>query len=100
METGKTVRSNRGDSLIHRLISQFILEESNKSTIITVIRVERSGSERVVKVYCSSFPPEKAEEVEKFLKRKEKDCKSYLKKHSSLRIIPDIRFLVRNEKRI
>ena len=92
MEKKRLIQRDRANSVLKDLISKFLLENANRDTLITVTHLSVSDSGNSVTVLCSVFPQEKTEQAYKFLKRRERDCRTYIKENSSLRILPSIHF--------
>ena len=92
-DVGK-IKSGRVLEILKRTISNFILEISDRKSIVTVrdIEVQKAGGS--ILVICSVFPIEDGLKVQKFLRKNERNCKEYIKKNTSLRIIPTVHFFV------
>ena len=98
VEDRALMRRGRAASVLHETISHFIAENASKESFITVSYVDLNKTANFIKVYCTVFPKEKEASALHFLKRKERDCKDYIKKHTLLRTIPTVRFFVSAEK--
>ena len=88
----KPFRTGRAHRVLHRAIANFLKEHTNNEPFITVSYIDLSSSGTTVTVYCSIFPKDAQEGAHTFLQRKELSCREYLKKHTSLRIAPTVRF--------
>ena len=88
----KPFRVGRVHRVLHQAIANFLKEYTNNEPFITVSYIDLNSSGTTVTVYCSVFPKDAQEEVYTFLKRKEPSCREYLKKYTSLRIAPTVRF--------
>ena len=87
------IKSGRVTSIVHEAVASFIAATANNSSFITVSYVQMTKSGFGARVYYSVFPEERAQQAADFLKRQERSCKEYLKKHSVLRTVPTIRFI-------
>ena len=99
-EEYQPIKEGRKMSILHEIISQFLLEESNRESFITVSYVQLNQSGRTVTVHVSVFPEEKEERCLEFLKRKENDCYRYVKKNTNLKFIPVVRFVLSHTRDI
>ena len=79
--------------MIQNIIAQFIREESSDESFITVTHVALNSSGRTAYVYCSVFPKEMEEKAFFFLKGKEGLARDAIRKKSSFKHIPHVRFL-------
>lgn len=93
MQQQNPFRAGRTNTVLHEAIASFLRETANTSPLITVSYVDLSTSGTLARVYCSIFPEREQKKAFAFLKRKEGVCKAYLKKYTTLRITPTIRFL-------
>ena len=91
-ESQKIIREGRVSSLLRDAISRFVQEHSNKDSFITVSYVQMNKSRHTVTAYCTVFPNESRERALAFLKRREHDCRDYIRKHTALQPIPTVRF--------
>ena len=89
----KQVKSGRVTSIVHETVAAFVAETASSASFITVSYVQMSASGFGAKVYYSVFPKERAQQAADFLRRQERACRDYLRKHSSLRTIPTVRFI-------
>ncbi len=85
MDTGK---QEKIESQIARLASSFIERESNKTSIITVTRVEVLDRGRSATIYISVLPESGEESALNFLKRKRNDLRTVIKKGINMQNIP------------
>lgn len=90
-------RTGRAHTVLHQAIAQFLKEHANDDPLITISYIDLNKSGTTVTVYCSVFPKEGQEQALTFLKRKESDCRQYLKQHTALRIAPTVRFTLAKE---
>lgn len=79
-------------SLIKRLAADFLSEESNRQSLITVTSVSISPNLKEVIIGISVFPEEKEAEALEFLKRKRTDFRDSIRKKISLRLLPRFDF--------
>ena len=83
----------RVESIIKKLVSEFINRESNRTSLITVTRVEYDKSTRRTNIFISTFPEKDTRAAVEFLNRRREDLRMYFKKHSKLAGLPRIMFL-------
>ena len=83
----------RADSIIHKLASEFINRESNRTSLITVTRVHSDAKTKHVDIFVSSFPERNTRAAVDFLNRNRDEFHAYVKKHSKLATLPRVRFL-------
>jgi ribosome-binding factor A len=85
MDTGK---QEKIENQIAQIAATFIERESNKSSIITVTRVEVLDRGRSATIYISVLPESGEESAINFLKRKRNDLRSVIKKGINMQNIP------------
>ena len=88
----KPFREGRANTMLHQTITAFLREIAHTDPIITVSYIDLNKTGTTVTVYYSVFPEEKKKAVHAFLKRNEPQCRTYVKKHTTLRIAPTVRF--------
>src|SRR5690348_1701823 len=81
------------EALAH-LAAQFINTTSNRQSLITVTRASLSDDEHRVTIFFTVLPEEKEPEVEFFLKRNRTEFRDFVKKHSKLRVVPTLDFVL------
>lgn len=86
----KSARQDRMAEIVRQQLALFIETEAGSQSLITVTRVDISPDFRNVIVFISVLPDEQAHTALKFLKRKEYDMRTYLKKNLQTRIIPKV----------
>ena len=90
--------------MIHRLAAQFISEESSKSSLITVTRVELSPTGKEGKIFFTTLPESEEDTALKFLERKGPEFKRYVRDESRLGFVPHLDFKIdygeRNRQRL
>jgi ribosome-binding factor A len=100
----KDVRKEKITEIIRELAAEFILEESSKSSLITVTRTELSSSGKDGIIFFTTIPEDQEDTALKFLERKTGEFKNYLKKNSRLGILPHLTFRIdygeRNRQRL
>ena len=87
-----TERNIRVAELIKDTAAVFLNRESNRLSLITVIRATISKDFKNATVFFTVYPQEKEEEALHFAKRKRSDFKTYLKSHLHLKRIPFVDF--------
>jgi ribosome-binding factor A len=85
MDTGK---QEKIENQIAQIAATFIERESNKTSIITVTRVEVLDRGRSATIYISVLPESGEESAINFLKRKRNDLRSVIKKGINMQNIP------------
>jgi ribosome-binding factor A len=81
------------ESFAH-LAAEFINTASNRQSLITVTRARLSDDDRRADIYFTVLPNEKEDEVEVFLRRKRTEFRSFVKKHTNVKILPTFDFLL------
>ena len=87
-------RKEQYEKLIHKLTADFISRESNKTSLITVTRVDIDENLRSGIVLFTTLPKGNEAKVTDFLNRKRRDLHEYLKKNMRSRIVPSLQFIV------
>lgn len=90
--------------ILHRLSSQFILEEASQSSLLTVTRVELSPTGKEAKIYFTTLPEDQEDTALKFLERKTSEFIRYVRDESRIHMVPHIDFKIdygeRNRQRL
>jgi len=84
----KSQRQKRVEELIREIASNLIARESNRTSLITVTRINISPDLKKCDIYVSVFPENAQESALNFLKRKRKELRSEVKSKANLRNIP------------
>lgn len=79
---------------LQQFASDFVAEQSNRTSLITITRAELSNRNSVITFYVSIFPEDAEGPAFGFLKRKRGECKEYIKRHSNMKHVPHIEFAV------
>lgn len=87
-------RHERVESLIREMAATYIRNEANTDPMITVTHVSTSPDYRRVTVFVTTIPETKEEDALVFLHRHAGEFRGYVKKKSSLKIIPHIEFAI------
>ncbi len=100
----RDIRKEKITEIIRELAAEFILDESSKSSLITVTRTELSPSGKEAVIFFTTLPSEQEDIALKFLERKTGEFKDYLKKNSRLGLLPHLTFRIdygeRNRQRL
>lgn len=100
----REIKRERTAEVIHRLAASFVREESGKSSLITVTRVEVSPTGKEVKIFFTTIPEEEEDTALKFLTRKLGEFKLYVRDESRIGIVPHIDWKIdygeRNRQRL
>ena len=83
-----TLRQERVQNELKKYVAEFISRESNRMSMITVMRVSISSDLKFSTIYVTVLPKDKEEGALKFLDRQRKDLREYVKKHLRLKRIP------------
>jgi ribosome-binding factor A len=81
------------ESALLHAAAEFINRESNRTSLITVTRVELDDRGQHLTVFVSVFPDEHARTALEFLSRVRDEFAEYIKKTIKIRMIPRIVFL-------
>lgn len=85
-------RHDRVKSVLMETVAAFIREEANTIPLITVTNLRMSPDYRNVTVLITTLPEEGESDALVFLKRKGTELRGYIKKHSSMKILPYFEF--------
>lgn len=91
-----TERKGRATAIISHEAAQFILREAGSGSLITVIRAESMSHGDRIAIFVSIFPEEKAQGALAFLERHREAFSEHLKKHTRLRPMPRVDFMLDN----
>ena len=79
-------------SSLAQAVAEFISRESNRTSLITVTRVELANHDSLARVFVSVLPVEQAHAAIDFLTRQEREARDFLKKRIEMRILPKLVF--------
>lgn len=89
---------------MHRLAAEFIRDNSGKTSLVTVTRVELYPAGKEGKIYFTTLPEDQEDTVLRFLERKAPEFKHYVREHSRIGIVPHLVFKIdygeRNRQRL
>ncbi len=85
-------RHDRAASLIKEVAATFIRQEANTNPLITVTHAGVSPDYRRVTIFFTTIPDGREADAEIFLKRSASEMRTYVKKHTNLKIIPHLEF--------
>lgn len=74
--------------------AEFLNREANRNTLITVTRAVATRDARKIDVLVSVYPESNEATALHFLKRKRSLFREYVKKHTRLKMIPLLDFLI------
>ncbi|MFT5280703.1 MAG: ribosome-binding factor A [Flavobacteriaceae bacterium] len=80
--------------VLREVIANFIIQESNRDSLITVSNINMSRDFKRATIYVTVLPREKEEEVLAFLQRKRDDLRSAIMKNTNTRRVPFFDFSV------
>jgi ribosome-binding factor A len=87
-------KHHKAELIIAEAAASFILHEANTNPLITVTGADASQDERNVTILFTTFPEGKEEDAQVFLKRSAGAFREYLKKHTRLKHIPNVSFML------
>jgi ribosome-binding factor A len=87
-----SVRKERVSELLRHLAAEYLLKESDRTSLITVTNVAMSKDLSAATILVSIFPTDDEERAISFMKRKRPDFRDYVKKHSELKVVPFLDF--------
>jgi ribosome-binding factor A len=100
----REIKRERTGEVLHRLAAKFILENSGKTSLVTVTRVELSPTGKESKIFFTTLPEDQEDTVLKFLERKTQEFKRYVRDESRIGFVPHIDFKIdygeRNRQRL
>lgn len=88
------VHTKRAHGQLKDLAAQYISTVSNRQSLITVTGIEMSRDSKHVTFLVSIFPVEQEEHALSFLNRNKDECRTFIKEHSRLRILPYVTFVI------
>jgi ribosome-binding factor A len=89
-----SIRQEKVAELFKKLAAQYLVRESNTSSLITVTRTDIASDLKQATIYFTVLPESEENSVVEFLKRKEYDFKEYVRKNVSLQFLPKISFVL------
>lgn len=93
-ERKKTNRKFKIQEVLREIVSNYINVKTNKTSLITVTRVNVSPNLSTCDIYVSVFPETAEESALNFLKRKRPNVKDEIKKKMHVRKIPFVDFII------
>lgn len=97
-------KDGRMTDIIKGLTAEFVERESNRTSLITVTRVELIDRGREARIFVTVLPDTMAESALEFLKRMRSDLRTYVTQKSRLFRIPRFDFMLdvgeKNRQRI
>jgi ribosome-binding factor A len=100
----KERRRNKLTDQVRDLAARFLEEESNRTSLISVTRVEMSRSGEDVNIFVSVFPTLHETQAFEFISRKGTDFRKFVASHTKTKMIPNFVFLIdegeKNRQRI
>jgi ribosome-binding factor A len=100
----RPIKHDKVEEILHRHAAEFIRDESGKSSLITVTRVELNPSGKDAVIFFTTLPESEEDTALKFLERKAPEFKQWVTKESRIGIVPHLRFKIdygeRNRQRL
>ncbi|HVT75198.1 MAG TPA: ribosome-binding factor A [Candidatus Paceibacterota bacterium] len=87
-------QKDRLEELMKHLAAEFLSIYSNRTSMITVTRVEAAERSNLVTIYFTVLPEDKEEAAIDFLKRNRSDFRAYVKYNARLMRIPFFDFAI------
>ena len=85
-------KQQRAEEVLRELAGEFMVRNSNKTSLITVTGIDYAPDGKRVTILLSVLPAERTEAALDFANRQRELFREFLKKKSRLRIIPGVRF--------
>jgi|SRR3989344_2102862 len=87
-----SARNEKIKEILRDLGARFLLLNGNKSSLITVTRVELTGDEKRATIFFTVFPEQFEKTALEFAKRKRSEFKEFVKENGKLGRIPQLDF--------
>jgi ribosome-binding factor A len=98
------IKDKRSEEIVKEMAMNFLAVQSNRTSLITVTRVDMYNRGKNVNIYFTVLPEDKEKVALEFVKRQRAEFREYMKKNGRLPIIPfvdfDIDFGERNRQNI
>ncbi len=85
-------RNEKVANIIKELSAQFLMQENNRTSLITVISCNTSPDLKRATIYITVLPNSKEKTALEFVKRKRKELREFLKKNIPIKTIPFLDF--------
>jgi ribosome-binding factor A len=82
------------EELIRSLAAQFLAEEADPSSLITITRATASTKLETATIFFTVYPETREKSALDFVKRKRKQFRDFVKSHSRLRYVPFVDFQI------
>jgi len=89
-----TIKEERTRQALRDLAAQFISEQSNRTSLITVTNVELGNRGKNATVWVTVMPEKEEAVVSEFLDRKRIEMRNFLKGKIQLRVLPHFEFVI------
>jgi ribosome-binding factor A len=89
-----SIRQEKVAELLKKLAAEYLVRESNTSSLITVTRTDVASDLKKATIYFTVLPESEEQSVVEFLSRKEYDFKEHIKKNASLQYLPKTSFVL------
>ncbi|MCF7833812.1 MAG: ribosome-binding factor A [Candidatus Pacebacteria bacterium] len=83
-------RNQKMANMIKEWSAQFLEQESNRTSLITVTNISLTSDSKKATIYISVLPTEKEHAALDFVKRKRKELREFIKNKIRTKIIPFI----------
>ncbi len=93
------IKDQRFEEILRDMAARFLALESNRTSMITVTKVESRDRGALASIFITVFPETQEEAAIDFLKRKRSDFRDFVKENARLMRIPFFDFEIdRGEK--
>lgn len=82
------------ESLLARLVGEFLAHEAGPSSLITVTHVAYNEKAKQAAVFMTVLPETKEAAALAFAKRQSSDLREYVREHAKLRVLPVFSFAI------
>lgn len=87
-------KHDRKESLVTRLVAEYIAREALNKSLVTVTRSTLSDDGNYATIFFSAFPEHFEQEVLQFLERKAGEVQAYVEKHARMGRVPFLKFAI------
>jgi ribosome-binding factor A len=87
-------KHDRFEEIIRDLASRFLSLQSNRTSLITVTKIEANDKGSSVKIYFTVFPENQEKAALDFARRQRSEFREYIKDNARLMRIPHVDFAI------
>jgi ribosome-binding factor A len=100
----REIKKEKVAEIIRQKAADFVLREATPASLITVTRVEMNPAGKLANIYFTTLPEDKEDTALKFLERKGGELHMYVRDHSKIGMMPELRWKIdygeRNRQRL